>query len=124
MEKSVKFHYSITASECAAWYNERLDADGKKDWNRRTTPGEVIRELGVILNAAHCGLRLLVADRHPTSSQRPKQPNSGISNHVRQTIAGAKSSRSGYFCTKGTFGLRKCSLGAFKLRGEAYSGSR
>ena len=34
------------ATECAAFFNERLSAHGKKDWDRRTTPGEVLRSWG------------------------------------------------------------------------------
>ena len=34
------------AEQCALWFNERLEATGKKDWNRPTTKGEVLKSWG------------------------------------------------------------------------------
>ena len=34
------------ATQCSNWFNERFDKTKKDDWNRRTTPGEVLRSWG------------------------------------------------------------------------------
>ena len=40
------------ATECAAWFNERLDKKKKDDWNRPTTPGEVLQSWGYYIALA------------------------------------------------------------------------